>query len=192
MAAIGSAGESVAAPSRTEMVRWVEGLSADDKNAYLVRFLAEEGDLLLRAELSKRFREATAPRGKKRARADGRRTVVELLAARDALAAEKSRKASEQAARERARREREHAEARAQYLDQLARREPETWRQVDQLIAATRPKEYDRAVSLLADLRDLANRSGRTEEAAKRIRELRQRHTNKPSLLKRFEKTLGK
>jgi len=40
---------------------------------------------------------------------------------------------------------------------------------------------------LLADLRDLADRSGRTEEAAKRIREFQQRHSNKTSLMKRFE-----
>ena len=60
------------------------------------------------------------------------------------------------------------------------------------MIATKRPKDYDLAVSLLVDLRDLADRSGRTEEAAKRIRELRQRHANKPSLLKRFEEKLGR
>jgi hypothetical protein len=192
VAAAGSTGEPAAAPSRAEMVRWVETLSAAEKDAYLVRFLAEDGDVLLRAELSKRFREATAPRRKARAGAAGRRTVAELLAARDALAKEKSRKTAEQAARERARREREQAEARAQYLDQLAGREPATWREVEQLIDTKRPKDYDRAVTLLVDLRDLAGRSGRTDEAAKRIRELRQRHANKPSLLQRFEaKKLG-
>src|SRR5262249_39053648 len=155
---------------------------------YLVRFLAEEGDILLRAELAKRFREATAPRDTDRARASERRTVAELLAARDALAKEKSRRAAEKAARERARREREQAEARAQYLDQLAGREPAAWREVEQLIATKRPNDYDRAVTLLVDLRDLADRSGRTEEAANRTREIRQRHKNKPSLLQRFDK----
>ena len=163
------------------MARWVKALSAADKDAYLLRFLAEEGDVLLRAELSKRFREATAPRKKGRARADGRRTVAQLLAARDALTEEKSREAAERAARER-----------AQYLDQLALREPDRWREVGQLIATRRPKDHDLALSLLVDLRDLADRSGRTEEAAKRIRELRQRLVNKPSLLKRFEEKLGR
>jgi hypothetical protein len=175
------------------MARWVEALPVAEKDAYLVRFLAEEGDVLLRAELARRFREATAPRDAGRARAAGRRTVAQLLAARDALAEERSRKAAEQAARERALREREQAEARARYLDQLAHREPATWREVEQLIAMKRANDYDRAVSLLVDLRDLADRSGRTEEAAKRTRELRQQHANKPSLLKRFdEKKLGR
>src|SRR5436309_5768926 len=57
-AAAGSAGEPPAEPSRAELARWVKRLPAADKDAYLLRFLGEEGDLLLRAELSKRFREA--------------------------------------------------------------------------------------------------------------------------------------
>ncbi len=187
-AAVGSTGEAAAAPSQTEMVRWVETLPAADKDAYLVRFLAEEGDVLLRAELSKRFREATAPRGKGPARGTERRTVAQLVAARNALTAEKSRKAAEKAAGERARRERAQAEARVRYLEELAGREPAAWREVEQLIATKRPNDYDRAVSLLVDLRDLAARAGWTEATAKRIREIRQRHANKPSLLKRFEK----
>ena len=159
----------------------------------MLRFLAEEGDLLLRAALSKRFREATVPRGARPAPAAERQTVAQLLAARDALAEEKTRKAAERAARERARREREQAEARAKYLDDLARREPATWREVDDLITTKRPKDYDRAVTLLVDLRDLAGRSGRTAEAEARILGLRERHSNKPSLLKRFDdKKLGK
>jgi hypothetical protein len=193
VAAAASTGAAAAAPSRAEIVRWIETLPVAEKSAYLVRFLAEEGDVALRAELTKRFREATAPRGHSPAQAPGRRTVAQLLAARDALAEEKSRTAAEKAARERARREREQAEARAEYLSELARREPAKWREVEQLIATKRPKDYDRAVALLVDLRDLAGRSGRTEEAAKRVQELRERHMNKPSLLKRFEeKKLGR
>jgi len=187
-AAAGSTGEAAAAPSRAEMVRWVEGLPSADKDAYLVRFLAEEGDLLLRAELAKLFREATAPRGMARAPGAGRRTVAQLLAARAALAKEKSRTAAERAARERASREREQAEARTKHLDQLALRAPAAWREVEELIATKRPKDYDQAVTLLVDLRDLADRSGQAAETAKRIRELRQRHANKSSLLKRFDK----
>jgi hypothetical protein len=192
-AAAGSAGEPPSEPSRTELARWVKGLPAADKDAYLLRFLTEEGDLLLRAELSKRFREATVPKGTRPAPDAERRTVAQLLAARDVLAKEKNRKAAERAAREQARREREQAEARAKYLDGLACREPATWREVEELIATKRPKDYDRAVTLLVDLRDLAGRSGRTAEAEARILELRQHHSTKPSLLKRFDdKKLGK
>lgn len=193
VAADGSYGEPAAAPSRAEMARWVEALPAGEKGAYLVRFLAEDGDVRLRAELSKQFREASSPRGTGLISATERRTVAQLREARDALVQEKCRKASQKAARERSRREREQAEERAKYLDELARHEPATWREVEQLIASKRPKDYDRPVSLLVELRDLAELSRRTEEAAKRIRELRGRHSNKPSLLKLFQdKKLGR
>jgi hypothetical protein len=187
VAAAASAGEPPAEPSRDELARWVKGLPLAEKEAYLLRFLAEEGDSLLRSEMSKRFRETTAPEGARPVAGAPRRTVAQLLAARDALVEEKKRKAADQAAIERARLEREKAEARANYLDELARRESPTWREVDDLIATKRPKEYDRAITLLVDLRDLASRSDRAEEAEARIRELRRRHSNKPALLKRFD-----
>lgn len=98
-AAAGSAGEAVAPPSQAEMERWVKSLPAAEKNAYLVRFLAEEGDVRLRAELRKRFREATVPPGPNLADTAGRRTVAQLVAARNALTEERSRKAAEKAAR---------------------------------------------------------------------------------------------
>jgi len=192
-AASGSAGEPPAEPSRTELAQWVKGLPASAKDAYLLRFLAEEGDLLLRAELTKHFREATVLKGARPAPAAERRTVAQLLAARNGLVEAKTRKATERAARDRVRHEREQAESRARYLDDLGHREPATWREVEELIATKRPNDYDRAVTLLVDLRDLAGLSGRAAEAEARIRELRQRHKNKSSLLKRFEnKTLGK
>ena len=122
-AAAGSAGEPPAEPSRPELARWVERLPAADKDAYLLRFLAEEGDLPLRAEMSRRFREAIVPSGARPVPETERRSVARLLADRDVLVAEKSRKASERAAGERARHDLEQAEARAKYLDDLARRE---------------------------------------------------------------------
>ena len=51
-----------------------------------------------------------------------------------------------------------------------------------------RPLEYDQAVALVVDLRELAEKSGRGEEAASRIRELRERHRKKPSLIERLDK----
>ena len=102
------------------MAKWVKSLPAAIKDDALVRFLAEEGDLALRAELLRMFRDDTRPRGKPKT-AEKRRTVAQLLAARNALAEEKRRKAAEQRAREKAKREREQAEARSKYLDELAR-----------------------------------------------------------------------
>ena len=93
-AAAGNDGEPPAEPSRTELARWVKGLSASAKDAYLLRFLAEEGDLLLRTELTNRFRKATVRKGARPAPAAKRRTVAQLLAARDAVVEGKKRKAA--------------------------------------------------------------------------------------------------
>ena len=134
------------------------------------------------------FRDDTRPRGKPKS-SEVRRTVAQLLAARNALAAEKKRKASEQRAREKAKREREQAEARSKYLDELAGKEDKTWREIDDLIATKVPKSYDRAVELLVDLRELAQRSGAGTEAKfkSRVGQLRERHSSKPSLKKRLD-----
>src|SRR6267378_673355 len=51
---------------------------------------------------------------------------------------------------------------RARYLEQLGRRQLEIWKQVAAHIQTRQPKDYERAVSLLADLQDLAVSRGRT------------------------------
>ena len=63
VAARGSVGEPPVAPTREELARWVKRLPAADKDDVLVRFLSDEGDLVLRAEVLQRFREATVPEG---------------------------------------------------------------------------------------------------------------------------------
>jgi hypothetical protein len=95
-AAAASAEELPAEPSRAALARWIEGLSVADKDAYLKRFVAAEGDALLRVELSKRFLEAIASGRARRASAQ-RRTVAQLCAARAASAAEKQPKAAKRA-----------------------------------------------------------------------------------------------
>jgi hypothetical protein len=81
--------------------------------------------------------------------------VGELLAGAERLAEERRRKAAKRAAAERAHREREEAEVRERYLTSLAKREVQTWSEVDALIATKQPGKYDQAVKLLCDLRDL-------------------------------------
>jgi hypothetical protein len=157
------------------------------KDDSLVRFLSDESDLILRAELLRQFREATLP-GTKTASADGRRTIAALLAARDARIEEKRRETAERQAKEKAKQEKARAEARRKHLDELSGREQETWREVEKLIATKLPKSYDQAVALLVDLRDLAQRSGTQTAFTQRAEELRERHRSKPSLQKRLAK----
>ncbi len=174
-------------PSRADLARWIAGLPAAEKDGYLVRFLADEADLAVRAEMSRKFRAATAPKGKKAAPEPHRRTVAELRAAFEARIAEKTKKAEAKAAKERAERDRTKAEERARRLDALSRREAEAWRDVERKIASTQQTQYDEAVELLVDLRDLAARSGRQAEALAKIQEIRLRHRRKSSFVHKLD-----
>lgn len=91
-----------------------------------------------------------------RAHGDEQRTAAELLAAADARREARKRRAAEQRAHERARRECEAAIAYEKRLDALALREDATWQQVNTLIEARKPAEYDWAVRLLKDIQALS------------------------------------
>jgi hypothetical protein len=94
--------------------------------------------------------------------------------------------AAEKSAAEKARRAREAAAVRAQYLDSLAGREPQLWRKIEDLVATRLPKDYNEAVRLLADLRDLAARN-QTTAFQSQLAGFRTIHARKPSLLTRLK-----
>jgi hypothetical protein len=190
LAAERSTGAAPVGPSAKELAAWVAALPEAEKNDALVRLIQGEAGYL-GMEFLRRFQHEHASRRKAGGTVDDtedRRTVAELLDARDARREEKRRRAAEKAAAERARHEREQAAARGKELDKLAQRESEAWREVETSVATKLPKEYDRAVQLLTDLRDLGERSGRQEEVAARVQDLRQRHARKPSLLQRMDR----
>jgi hypothetical protein len=117
-----------------------------------------------------------------------RRTVGELFAAGDRLAGEKAaRKAKEQAEAEE-RRKREASAKREKHLESLVGREDALWDEVEAAVSAKKPKEYDRAIEILRDLRDLAERGGKTQGVAERVKQLRERHAKKPAFLARLDK----
>lgn len=167
--------------SREELERWVAGLPDAEKTGLLVRLAAGE-EIHVRGEILRRFRETRRVPDV----TTSQRTVAELLAAGERRAEERRREEAERAAREKARREREEAEARGWHLDELAKREVETWQQVDALIATKNPRNYDEAVKLLGDLRDLGVRGGRAADVGMRIRALREQHARKPTFLERL------
>jgi hypothetical protein len=64
--------------------------------------------------------------------------------------------------------------------------EEKAWDQVGDLIATKRPNDYDRAVQLLLDPRDLAARDKREADFRFGLRMVREEHANKPSLQRRL------
>jgi hypothetical protein len=116
------------------------------------------------------------------------RTAAVLRARAEESAEQRRQVIAARDAKEHARREREQAAARERHLITLAKRQTEAWRRVDALVSTKRPGDYDAAITLLKDLREIGERQGRSVKIAMRIRGLREAHAKKPSLLARLRK----
>jgi len=162
---------------------WISSLSTADKEHLLYR--AVQGDSGVRWQMQKRFRRyldgLQPPLG---AEAQPRRTVRDILAARDEL--EKRRR--RQLAEERDRQARERAAARRQHLKALAQREPDVRTEIGALIRTRQSKGYDRAILLLKDLRDAAALQNGSEAFVAYAASIRREHARKPSLLQRLDR----
>ncbi|MEV6811901.1 hypothetical protein [Micromonospora sp. NPDC051296] len=170
-------------PTPTQLRTWVVGLPVRDKDAILANLITG-GDSHLRSQLLRRYRDAHRTDTPTPAAA---RTAEELLATAADLRAERERRDAEQRERDRIRRERSAAAARQRHLDALAVDQPAAWQRVDVLIATKKPREYDTAVQLLVDLRDLGVCDGDVTSFRDRLAELRAVHARKPSLLERLD-----
>lgn len=172
-------------PSADGLAEWIDSLPATEKNS-LLTMVADGKGTLVQALLLRRFRADAA--GPPSYSSPGR-TAAELLAAANTRAEERE-KAEEQRRREaRARKAAAEAAAFAKRLDDLAAMGKAAWKQVDEMIATKKTSEYDQAVTLLRDLRALAERQGEVEAAAykKRVLDLRAQYPTRPGLQSRLD-----
>jgi hypothetical protein len=116
------------------------------------------------------------------------RTVAELLTAAAELCLERHRLAEVEAAARKALWERQREAARQRRLNELAQDPEAAWAMARKLIGTKVPARYDEAVTLLVDLRELAERDGTAGEFERRFATLRQEHMRKPTLIDRFDR----
>jgi hypothetical protein len=173
-------------PKPAEVHDWLASLPIAEKDDLLARLMVGNDGALGNELVQRMRRERSSAHDAGRAVVE-RRTVAALLRAGEQAADERRRIAAEKAAREKTQRERAAARARAMHLDQLAGKESMLWGQVAGLIAVKQPKSYDRAVELLADLRDLAARKDELGFQRK-IEALRIAHEGKRTLIARLGK----
>ena len=176
-----------ASPDREELATWIQSLPEKEKNNLLVAAVSGTGErwkhgLLRRFEQQKAQRALPEPDGIRG------RTAGDLLTLAHARAEERERLLEAKRAAEAARRKAEDEANRARYLDQLEKREEATWNQITAHIQKRQPNEYDKAITLLVDLRDLAVRQGQVTAFQSAVGELRQEHAAKESLLRRLTK----
>jgi hypothetical protein len=168
-----AAGASAADPDDTEAVRaWAAALPPRAKDEWLARAI-EDPDLSLGAEIRRLFRSQT-----RMATRSGRR-VSQLRAAAESKRA--AREHAESIAREKAKKAADVA--RRKRLDALSAKGDAAWVELE---ARVDKKDYDAAVKLAIDLRDLAKRDGAVAAFARRFEALRKRQLRRRGFFDRW------
>ncbi len=164
--------------TREAIRKWMAGRPRAEKDDYLERLLTGD-EPALAAEVQRLIGNQNAAASA----SSGTRTVEALLRAAQEAGDERRRAEAARAEAEKKRRDDEAALARAKYLDDLVRREPAVWAEIEALIATKQPASYDRAVGLLVDLRDAAAAHDGESNFLGRLERVRTEHARKPSLL---------
>jgi FtsZ-interacting cell division protein YlmF len=179
-----SADRATARVLKEDIARRIAKLPPQEKDDLLVN-LVETDDPHVVLEFRRRLLAETQP-ATIASNSEPRRSVGELRARAEAIAANRETAEAERRAREQERLERERAAHRRAHLDSLAGKEDALWSRVESLIVTKQPKRYDEAVSLLADLRDLAERRTAHAEFSTKLETLCRQHAAKASLLQRI------
>lgn len=183
---LAAAAEDSPVPARspeTGLAQWIAALPTAEKDALLLRS-AQGTAPRLGPELLARYRKATVPPP---SASSGRRSAADLLDAAHTLRAQREKRVAQERAEAAERGLREAAEKHEARLVALARDPEQAWRDIDRLIDAKKPAEYDTAVTLLTDLRELAYRAEAWADFDQRAAALREQHRGKPSLMRRFD-----
>lgn len=153
---------------------WAMALPARTKDAWLARAI-DDLDLALGAEMRRAFRSE-----KKSSPRPGRR-VVELRAAAKEI--RDKREKAERLAKEKAKKAADAAKQKR--LAMLATRLDSAWRELEAMIDK---KEYDVAMKLAIDLRDLARRDGSAAPFAKPFEQMRKRQLRRRGFFERWKR----
>ena len=185
VAAENSTSKDRQAEYQNELRAWISNLPEKEKDKILFR-MVKDHDPHLGIELMQRFQQTLSTEDNY-AMGEKLRTVEDLMTKAEAYTTEKKRRIAEQKAEERARKKRQEAIAREKYLNDLAKREDKVWGKVDDLIETKRQPDYDEAVKLLVDLRDLSKKINNEMIFEDRMRSIYEKHSRKPSLIRRLK-----
>jgi hypothetical protein len=165
------------------LAEWIVSLPTEEKDKLLARVVSGEG-AAVQAVLSRRFRSLSADDKA----AASTRTAAELWEAAGDRRAEREKAEETRRRQQQAREAAAKAAKYAKHLDGLATRQEAAWERAGAQIETRSPRDYDEAVTLLCDLRALAERQGETAAFTRRFLALREQHQRKPSLQQRFDK----
>ena len=180
-----SADPLVEQPASSETVRPIIAAMSDRKKTDLLARLVD-GDAHVASELRSFVRQ--------RLMSDidappvAARTVGQLRTRAEAIRQARERAQAEKIAAEQRRREEEAERSRRARLDAISRRGESVWREIDTEIERRNATGYDKAASLLIDLRAVSEEKGTREDFVRRLREIRDRHARKERFIERLAK----
>ncbi|MBK1648366.1 hypothetical protein [Rhabdochromatium marinum] len=166
--------------------RWLAARSTAEKDALLTKLLLDDPPQQL-ATLRRRIELELNPTDDASGSCE-RRTVADLLGRANTMMQERVQREAAERAAEQVRQAAEAAERRKRYLASLRGREEEIWGEVDDQAALRHASAYEKTVSLLVDLRDLAMATGLTQKFSTRLRRFREENARKQALIRRLDK----
>lgn len=180
-----SADPLVEQPASSETVRPIIAAMTDRKKTDLLARLVD-GDAHVASELRSFVRqrlmsEIDAP-------PVAARTVGQLRARAELIRHARERAQVEKAAAEQRRRDEEAERARRTRLEDTRRRGESVWREIESEIERRNATGYDKAATLLLDLRAISEEKGEQEDFVRRLKEIRDRHARKERFIERLAK----
>ncbi|EJB02608.1 hypothetical protein Rleg9DRAFT_1412 [Rhizobium leguminosarum bv. trifolii WSM597] len=161
--------------------RFAAALPDSEKTMILTRLI--EGDPHMARELRQRALSLSAAAA---ATANPAPTVAELQARAGAIRDMRRRKEEEWLAAERKRKEAEEARARRTRLNAIIEQGDSIWPEIEFEIERRKASGYDRAASLLMDLKTIAAKNGDTADFTRRLHSIFERHAQKERFIARL------
>jgi hypothetical protein len=170
------------ATSPDDARRAISAMTDDEKTGVLLRLL--DGEPHVAAELRSSVGRRLAP-GIDVVKRPAR-TVGELLSRAAAMRIDREHAAAEKVAAEQRRKAEDAETARRARLLAIKRRGDSVWREIETEVERRSAAGYDRAASLLLDLRVIAAEQGTARDFADRLRIIRERHARKERFIERL------
>lgn len=174
-------------PSVQDLREWICGLSQHEKDRILNEILegSFKGDQSIALQQICSFNKIWQSFRKGKNDKPKKRTIGELLKESENVRQTRIQLETKKAAAKLAERQRLQRITREKRLNEIIGREENVWNQIEVLVSEKKAKSYDRALDLLVDLRDLAQRETSTDFSVK-FDALKQRHSTKSSFIQRL------
>jgi hypothetical protein len=154
-----------------------------EKDELIVKLINDKENIQARALMQRFVKESYSGIA---SRKEFQRTVGQLRESAEAHKQDRKRVLAEVDAKERAKREKASAVFREQHLNNIIGQEASLWLKVETLINTKQPQNYERALNILIDLKDIDRRTKKGDFAPK-LANLRMSHARKSRLIGRLD-----